>query len=120
VGLFFNILAVPPDQIYERRGRIRRKGGIQPQWFHHPEAVRVPEFLFSRFSTAFRKAHPVFNYYGPTEFKDDQIAILCSELQSRLVGSRDPQGETEVAIQKVLDLAEPALRDGLSLLVLGI
>ena len=67
MGLYFDILAVESDKIYEPRGRIQRIVGIHPQWFHHPGAIRVPESVFSRFCQEFRNSHPRFNYYGPTE-----------------------------------------------------
>src|SRR5262245_43585546 len=82
MGLHFEILAVESDMIYERRGRIERIVGIRPQWHHHPDALRVPESVFSRFSSAFRNAHPKFNYYGPTEYKSQETAQLCAELKA--------------------------------------
>jgi len=39
MGLYFDILAVPADLIHERRGRVQRKAGIDPRWFHHPDAA---------------------------------------------------------------------------------
>ena len=123
MGLCFSILAVESDQVYERRGRIQRKAGIHPQWHHHADAIRVPEAMFSRFSDAFRTAHPEFNYYGPTEYKGEAIARLCYELRAgpwidKTADSR-VQGEPD-AVGKILALAEHATTNGLSLLVLGI
>lgn len=122
MGLHFNILTVDSDMIYARRGRIQRKARIHPQWFHHPDALRVPESVFSRFSDAFRTAHPAFNYYGGTEYKAQETTLLCNEPKAGSWAARigDTQGETENAIRKILALAEQALATGQSLLVLGI
>lgn len=122
VGLHFDILALESDAIWERRGRVQRKAGIRAQWFHHPDAVRVPESVFSRFSGAFRIAHPAFNYYGPTEYTNQETTRLCCELKagSWTTDSGALNAKTEIAIQNVLTLAEHALANGKSLLVLGI
>jgi hypothetical protein len=54
MGLYFEILAVESAAIYERRGRIQRVGGIDKRWFHHPDAIRVPESTFAKFHDVFR------------------------------------------------------------------
>jgi len=122
MGLYFSILAVESEMVYERRGRIQRKAGIHPQWHHHPDAVRVPESVFSRFSDAFRMAHPGFNYYGPTEYKDQETARLCTELRAGTWAETtvDTQVETERVVREILAVAERALANRQSLLVLGI
>jgi hypothetical protein len=122
VGLHFDILSLEPDTIWERRGRVQRKAGIRAQWFHHPDAVRVPEPVFSNFSNAFRVANPAFNYYGPTEYTNQETARLCCELRAGSWGvdSGGREAETKIAIQSILTLAEEALANGKSLLVLGI
>lgn len=122
MGLHFEILAVESDLIYERRGRIQRKVGIRSRWFHHADAIRVPESVFSRFSHAFRTAHPAFNYYGPTEYKGLETARLCTELKTGSWVDRngDAHGEAEDAIRKILALAEYAQANCQSLLALGI
>jgi hypothetical protein len=80
-GLCFEILAVEPEKIYERRGRIQRKSGhINKELFHHPDAVRIPESVFSGLVGAFRMAHAKFNYYGPTEYQREDIFRLRNEL----------------------------------------
>jgi hypothetical protein len=114
MGLYFEILAVESDKVYERRGRIQRIAGIDRQWFHHADAVRVPESVFARFSGTFRSAHPEFNYYGPTEYKGQDILRLCNELRAVV------HVETEEVVQKIVAVAEQALSSGRSLLVLGI
>jgi len=122
MGLNFSILAVESDMVYERRGRIQRKAGIRPQWLHHPDVLRVPESVFSIFSDAFHTAHPMFNYYGPTEYKGQEIARLCTELRTETWAERtaDSQVETEGVIREILAVAERALANRQSLLVLGI
>lgn len=122
VGLHFDILALESDLIWERRGRVQRKAGIRPQCFHHPDAIRVSESVFSSFSDAFRSAHPAFNYYGPTEYKSTETTRLLCELRSRswITDSGPLNAEAEVAIQHIIALAEKALVSGRSVLVLGI
>ena len=123
MGLCFSILAVDSDQVYERRGRIQRKARIHPQWHHHADAIRVPESLFSKFSDAFRTAHPEFNYYGPTEYQGEEIARLCYELRAGPWIDKTADGLDQCepdAVGKILALAEHANTNGLSLLVLGI
>ncbi|HYZ84867.1 MAG TPA: hypothetical protein VE621_10705 [Bryobacteraceae bacterium] len=122
MALYFTILAVETDMVYERRGRIQRKVGIHPQWHHHPDALRVPESVFSEFRDAFRTAHPEFNYYGPTEYTGHETAQLCRELRAGPWADRNghTQGEIEDVIRKILELAEQAQANGQSLLVLGI
>lgn len=124
MALTFDILAVASDQIYERRGRVQRIVGIRSEWFHHPDALRIPESVFNRFSEAFSSAHAKFNYYGPTEYSGEQIRRLCKELRTHIVAERaqgqPAEQETSAAIREVLVVAERALTNGLSLLVLGI
>lgn len=124
MGLCFKILAVESDKIYERRGRIQRKAGIHPQWHHQADAIRVPESAFTGLSDAFRTAHAEFNYYGPTEFKGEEIARLCNELRIgpwvEKAADSLSQREQDAVVRKILALAERATTNGLSLLVLGI
>ncbi len=114
MGLYFEILAVKSEKIYERRGRIQRISGVDRHWYHHADAIRVPESAFAKLSGAFRSANPRFNYYGPTEYKSQDILLLCDELKSSV------QVETEEAVQNILAVAEQAVSGGRSLLVLGI
>ncbi len=124
MGLCFSILAVESDKIYQRRGRIQRKAGIDPQWFNHADAIRVPESVFSKFSDAFRAAHDEFNYYGPTEYKGEEITRLCNELRGGPWADKAADslihGEPKTVLGKILGVAEHTSANGLSLLVLGI
>ena len=120
MGLFFDILAVESESVYARRGQVQRIAGVQPQWFHHPDALRIQEPEFSKFTAAFRLAHPNFNYNGPTEYKAQQISQLCVELKAWLRGHEEVLGETEFVIQEILNVANRAQRHRQSLLVLGI
>lgn len=119
----FEIVAVESDKIYESRGRVQRIVGINRQWFHHAQAVRIPEEVFSEFLEAFQTAHKEFNYYGPTEYKRQEIVRLCNELRSKPwaapVADNLVQDETEEVVQKILGIAEKALANEQSLLVLG-
>jgi hypothetical protein len=122
MGRFFSILAVDSDMVYERRGRIQRRAGIRTEWHHQPDSIRVPEPVFSVFMAAFRTVHPEFNYYGPTEYKGQETAQLCTELRAGTwaATSAVAQSEVEDVIGEILRTAECALADGRSLLVLGI
>jgi hypothetical protein len=122
-GLYFEILAVEPEKVYERRGRVQRIVGINRELFHHADAICVPESVFSKFIQAFRAAHPKFNYFGPTEYKRHDTVRLCSELRATPWAAPTSgnlvQDETEDVVQKILTVAEQALSNGQSLLVLG-
>lgn len=125
-GPYFEFLVVEPELIYVRRG-IRRKVGIQPQWHHHPDAIRISESVFERFSDAFRASHSGFNYYGPTEYDTESTTRLCDQLSIRAGqasipkdSSRADVAKVDEAIRKILALAEYAISTRRVLLVLGI
>lgn len=121
--LYFEILAVEPERIYERRGRVQRIVGVNRELFHHPDAMRIPESVFSRFVAAFRIAHPKFNYFGPTEYNREDTLRLCNELRATPWDARESGGLVESGAQDVvrsiIALADQALSKGQSLLVLG-
>lgn len=117
--MYFSILAVESGLIYERRGRVQRKAGIHSKWFHHPDSIRIPESAFSRISSAFKAANPDSNYYGPTEYKSQQIERLCGELRSAYSGG-DPLSDSDLLIRRILATADQALVTNQSLLVFGI
>ena len=124
VALCFEILAVEPEKIYERRGRIQRiTGHINRELFHHPDALRIPESMFSGLVEVFSLAHAKFNYYGPTEYQRDDIPRLCKELAAT-VGAASTSGCSRVKphdiVQSIIAMAEEALSKGQSLLVFGI
>lgn len=106
MGLYFEILAVESDKIYERRGRIQRIAGIDRQWFHHADAICVPESVLARFGAAFSSTHPKFNYYGPTEYRGQDILRLCNELRGVV------QVEAEEVVQKMVAVGEQELSRG--------
>jgi hypothetical protein len=122
MGLYFEILAVESDLIHERRGRIQRIVGIHPRWFRHPDAIRVPMGMFDEFKHAFQAAHSNFNYYGPTEYKGEEIAQLCHLLRTRpcKLPARKSADDVAAVAARVLSVSESALANRLSLLVLGI
>lgn len=122
MGLYFDLLAVAPGEIYERRGCVQRIAGIHPRWFRHPDAVRVPKDVFSVFRGAFQAANPQFHYYGPTEYDGSGIIRLLRELETHSFPGPVPggSGETGQALGRILELGRRALGAGESLLVLGI
>jgi hypothetical protein len=124
MALTFDILAVASDQIYERRGRVQPIVGIRSEWFHHPRALCIPESVFINFSDAFRISCARFSYYGDTEYSGQEITRLCMELKNRpwaeKAKGRRARLETRAAIREVLAVAERALTNGQSLLVMGI
>jgi len=124
VGLYVEILAAESERLYERRGRVQRIVGISPQWLHHPDAIRVWEPVFAVFSNAFRATRPRFNYYGPTEYRGQEIVDLCGALRSKNWADRESNDQTRIeaqaGIEQILAVAERALANGQSLLVLGI
>jgi hypothetical protein len=121
--VYFSILAVESDLVYERRGRIQRKAGIHPKWFRHPDAIRIPESVFSGFSGAFKAASPDFNYYGPTEYKSQQLERLCTELRNRVQNphsDRDPNIDSDHLVRRILATADQAFAANRSLPVFGL
>jgi len=121
--LYFEILAVEPERIYELRGRVQRIVGINRELFHHPDAMRIPESVFSSFVAAFRIAHPKFNYFGPTEYNSEDTLRLCNELRATPLDARESGGlvesGTQDVVRNIIALADRALSKGQSLLVLG-
>jgi hypothetical protein len=80
-GPYFSFLVANKDEYWERRGRVQRITGIKAEYFHHPEALKVPDCLISLVVTAFGKAHPKFSYYGDTVYKTETLNQLIGELQ---------------------------------------
>lgn len=119
----FDILAVNPEELYERRGTVRRIVGLRQEWFNHPNALRIPEELFSSLHDAFRRVHPEFNYYGPTEYRGSAISELQRELRAKpwlsARRNRPDPAEAEAVVEKILEIAQRALANEQVLLVLG-
>jgi hypothetical protein len=120
--LSIELLVVEPEKIYERRGRVQRIVGIRRELYHHPDALSVPEHIFSFFVNAFRAAHQNFNYYGYTEYGAQDILRLSKELMANEARFSDDgnQSDAKIVAHQILALAEDALRKDQSLLVLGI
>ncbi len=116
--LAFELLVVAPENIYERRGRVQRVVGIRSELHHHPEALSVPESIFSFFTESFRIANQDFNYYGYTEYRPQDLLRLSNELKANT--ERFSENDVTDIAEKILAMARDALTKNHSLLVLGI
>jgi hypothetical protein len=83
-GPYFSFLLSEPDEIWERRGKVRRIVGIKAEYFHHPDALVLPNCLISLVTTSFEKSHPKFNYYGYTVYHVETLECLIEELKLQI------------------------------------
>ena len=83
-GPYFDFLVVAPDEYWERRHPKRKATRIKPEYYHHPEALRVPLCVVSVAVACFMRAHPDFNYYGDTEFGGEFLGRLITELSAQV------------------------------------
>lgn len=93
-GPYFSFLVANKDEYWERRGKVQRITGIKTEYFHHPDALKLPDCLISLVVTAFGKAHTKFSYYGHTIYETETLNRLIGELQfqaERIVGCRTRQ-----------------------------
>lgn len=86
-GPFFDFLLTNGDH-WERSGKAQRIKGIKHEYFHHPDALRVQDVIISQVANCFRKAHPDFNYYGPTEFRNENLDELINYLGEWIIRCR--------------------------------
>ncbi len=74
-GPYFDFLIYPVDECWEwRRGK--KQHSLKRECFHHPQSLRIQECIVSVYSKAFYNAAERFNYYGPTEYKRDELTNL--------------------------------------------
>ena len=94
-GPFFDFLAVSSGECWERSGRVQRVAGIKQEYFHHPDALRVANAIIGLISQCFLNAHPSFNFYGPTEFRNENLNELLNNLKKWVEDLRLCKTETE-------------------------
>jgi hypothetical protein len=82
-GPFFDFLVVNEEEIWERRGRVQRVVGIKQEYFHHPEALRVPDSVVGIVVIAFKRSHPEFYFWGPTVYRGEELDRLIAELRAQ-------------------------------------
>jgi len=93
-GPFFDFVVTDGNH-YERAGKVQRVKGIKQEYFHHPDALRVQDAIVELVATCFYKAHPSFNYYGPTEFRNENLAQLLDCLGEWFQLNRSCRTEAE-------------------------
>jgi hypothetical protein len=91
-GTHFDFLVVASG---ERAGKGRRIAGVEQEYFHHPDALRIPDAIVGLVSHCFRQAHPSFNYYGPTTFHNENLNELLHSLASWMKRNRSCNSEAE-------------------------
>ena len=79
-GPFFDFLVTNGDH-WERAGRVQRITGIKQEYFHHRDALRVQDAIVQVVVSCFNESHPSFNYYGPTEFRNENLSELLGALE---------------------------------------
>jgi hypothetical protein len=94
-GPYFDFLVVTNGEYWERAGKARRVIGIKREYFHHPDALRVSDAIIGLVSHYFQKAHPSFNYYGPTEFLNENLNELLNSLAGWVERNRSCKSEAE-------------------------
>lgn len=132
-GPHFDFLVVTNGEYRERAGKARRVTGIKQEYFHHPDALRISDAVIGLVSHCFRKAHPNFHYYGPTEFLNENLNNLLDNLANWVERNRSCDSEAEFraslddyfieetqAIVESWDDQWPVVRDELSNIVLEI
>jgi len=83
-GPYFDFLIVEKDKLWERRGRVQRVVGIKSEYFHHPQALRLPDCVISIFVEALKLSHEKFFYHGDTIYEAAQLTNLIAQLQSQI------------------------------------
>ena len=93
-GPYFDFLIVEKDKLWERRGRVKRVVGIKSEYFHHPQALRLPDCVISIFVEALRLSHEKFSYHGYTIYEAAQLNNLIAQLQLQLERINSCQNKT--------------------------
>ena len=131
-GPFFDFL-VTDGEHWERAGKVQRIIGIKQEYFHNPAALRVQDAIVGVVAGCFEKAHPSFNYYGPTEFRNENLSELLDFLGQWIDTNRSCQTEADfrgLVTQYFLEEAQaavetwdeqwPVVRDELSATIIEI
>src|SRR6266576_1374745 len=93
-GPFFDFL-VTDGEHWERAGKVQRIIGSKQEYFHNPAALRVQDAIVEVVASCFEKANTTFNYYGPTEFRNENLNELLDSLGQWIIRNRSCQTETE-------------------------
>ena len=83
-GPFFDFL-VTDGEHWERGGTVQRIVGIKQEYFHNSAALRVQDAIVEVVANCFERAHPSFNYYGPTEFRNENLGQLLDSLEQWII-----------------------------------
>ena len=83
-GPYFSFLSVEKEELWERRGRVQRIVGLKSEYYHHPNALRLPYCVISIFGEAFQHSHEKFAYYGYTVYESQHLVELSRQLQIQI------------------------------------
>lgn len=93
-GPFFDFLITDGDH-WERVGKFPGSNGIKREFFHHPSALRVQDVIVAQAVSCFQKAQPSFNYYGPSEYRNQNLDELLSNLTDWIARCRGCEKEAD-------------------------
>jgi hypothetical protein len=93
-GPFFDFLVTNGDP-WERAGRSQRITGIKQEYFHHSDALRVQDAIVQVVVSCFNESHPTFNYYGPTEFRNENLSELLESLDGWILQNQSRNTESD-------------------------
>ena len=95
LGPYFDFLVLTNDEYWQRSGKIQRKNAIKQEYFHHPDALRIQDSIIGLIYDCFNKSHPSFNYYGPTEYRNDNLNELLNHLSKWITRNRSCETKEE-------------------------
>lgn len=95
LGPYFEFLVLENDEYWQRSGKIQRKNGIKQEYFHHPDALRIQDSIIGLISDCFRKSHPSFNFYGPTEFRNENLNDFLTYISKWITTNRSCKTKEE-------------------------
>ena len=87
-GPYFEFLILENDKYWQRSGNIRMKNRVTQEYFNHPDALRIQDSIIGLISDCFSKSHPGFNYYGATEFRNENLSELLNNISKWLDKNR--------------------------------
>jgi hypothetical protein len=79
-GPYFDFLLTNGDH-WERAGKNQRIKGIKSEFFHHPDSLRISDAIVGQVVECFSRANPIFNYYGPSEYRNSNLDELLHHLE---------------------------------------
>ena len=115
-GLDVEFIAANPDEYWELAGRVQRRIGIKPEYFNHPDALRVHMDVLMPVRHLFEGANPKFSLYSSCEFSGPTLTAL----RDALVDARFVDPELVEFGQRLTTLIERTITEHRVLLSLGV